>query len=416
LPVPHDEIDIRPLTEADVDAVIGVDSAAFGVDVSEEKIAGAKSRFEWDRMLGAWEGSHIVGVCGAFSFQMTVPERRAVPTAGVTWVGVLPTHRRRGILRKMMVRQLNDLRERGEPLAALWASEAAIYGRFGYGAASRSVALKIPRGADFLQEVPTDPTLRLTLMSPDESMPIAASIYAEEAARRPGMMARVAPAWQALGVFDPPSERGDATALRSVVASDDNGPRAYARYRVANAHNAEFGTGEVRVHEVFALDPAAEAAIWRFLTDLDLTAVVSVGNRPVDDPLLEQLSDPRGARPVLTDNLYVRVVDLPAALTARTLSAPLDLVIEVADPLCPWNDGLWRIEGDRAGTRCVRPPAGTPADLSMTSTDLGAIYLGGTTLRSLADAGRVHEHRDGAVSAATTAFRGELAPWNAWVF
>jgi predicted acetyltransferase len=405
-------IEIGPLTADDADAVIAVDEAAFGIDLTPEKAGGVKTRFEWDRMLGAWDGSLLVGTCGAFSFQMTVPERRTVPVAAVTWVSVLPTHRRRGILRRFMTRQLAEIHARGEAVAALWASEGAIYGRFGYGAASRSVALHLSRGV-VLSGPPTDADLRLELLRPSDALPLTEPIYADVAARRPGMMERSRPEWQALATLDQPSTRDGASAQRVVVASDSTGPRAYARFAVTPGHGRD---GEVRVFEVSARDASSESAIWRFLTDLDLTAKIRVASRPVDDPLLHRIPDLHAGQVRLEDNLFVRLVDLPKALAARSFAAPLDLVVNVEDPVCPWNARRWRLEAGPDGLRCVHARAGASADLTMSATDLGAVYLGGVSVSPLVAAGRVHEHRPGAAAAMTTAFGSDIAPWCAWIF
>lgn len=203
--------------------------------------------------------------------------------------------------------------------------------------------MRIPRGNGALRGEPVDTSLTLMLMSPEDSIAPAAAIYAAPAAQRPGMMARNAPSWQAETVFDPESERDGASAVRAVVA----------RYAFGKSSHST---------------PLPRQRL-RFLTDLDLTTVVSVTNRPVDDPLLENLADLRAARPALTDNLYVRLVDVPAALSARTLSAPLDLVVEIDDALCAWNAGRWRVEGDATGVHCVRTPVGASADLAMTATN-----------------------------------------------
>jgi len=405
---------LRALTPDDMAAAARLDSAAFGRDLRPEHIELERTVMEWERTVGAWDRDQLVGMTSAYSFSMTLPGGPQL-VAGVTWVGVLPTYRRRGILASLMRHQLTSLHEDGrEPAAALWASEPQIYGRFGYGAASRHLTLTIDRGPAALRPDPSDASVRLRLATPEESMPLVEPVYAAEAARRPGMIARDREAWQRRAIFDPESDRGGASAMRVVLAEDDAGVRAYARYSTVADWEGSGPAGVVRVREVFALDPAAEATVWRYLADIDLMAKVSVRDRPIDDPLIELLTDMRRADATLRDGLFVRLVDLDRALAARSYATCVDLVLAVADPLCPWNAGRWRLSGDETGATCE--PTDQPADLALSATDIAAIYLGGTTLRSLADAGRVEEHRTGAVRAATLAFRSELAPWCSFVF
>jgi predicted acetyltransferase len=391
-----------------------LDSAAFGRDLRPEHIELERTVMEWERTVSAWDRDQLVGMTAAYSFTMTLPGGPQA-VAGVTWVSVLPTYRRRGILASLMRDQLTSLHQGGrETVAALWASEPQIYGRFGYGAASRHFSFTIDRGPAALQPEPSDASVRLRLTTPEESIPLVEPVYAAEAGRRPGMVARDREAWQRRAIFDPECDRGGASAMKVVLAEDDGGVRGYARYSTLPEWETTGPAGVVRVREVFALDPAAEATVWRFLTDIDLMAKVSVRERPVDDPLIELLTDMRRAEPTLRDGLFVRLVDVGRALAARTYASPVDLVLDVTDSFCPWNARRWRLSGDESGATCT--PTYDPADIALSATDLGAIYLGGTTLRSLADAGRVGEHRRGAVGAAGLAFRSELAPWCAFVF
>jgi predicted acetyltransferase len=397
-----------------MDAVTRLENAAFGRDLRPERIELEHTVMEFDRTVGAWDHAELVGMTSAYTLTMTVPGGPR-QVAGVSWVGVLPTHRRRGILTSLMRHQLASLHEeQREPVAALWSSEPPIYGRFGYGPATRHLELTIGRGPSALHPEPSDGTLRLRLVRPEESIPLVEPVYAAEVARRPGLMAREREGWQRRAIFDPESERGGASSLQVVLAEDGNGVRAYARYSTVAGWDGGGPNGEVQVQEVFALDSAAEATVWRFLADMDLMTRVSVPNRPVDDPLIELLTDPSRADATLRAGLFVRLVDVDRALAARTYATPINIVLAVVDPVCPWNAGSWRLSGDESGAACE--PTTAPADLTLSAVDLGAAYLGGTSLRSLADAGRVQEHRAGAVRAATFAFRSELAPWCSFVF
>ncbi|MFF4009210.1 GNAT family N-acetyltransferase [Streptomyces sp. NPDC001717] len=367
---------------------------------------------ETERSLGVWDGPVCVASAGAFTFRLSVPGGALVPAAGVTMVGVSPTHRRRGILTSLMRRQLDDIRAGGEPLAVLTASDPAIYGRFGYGTATYAlsvdidttrVRLSVPLGTDGVTVRLADP---LAVLDDCER------VYAELLAGRPGMPAR-RPGWEHLPLLDAPAMRDGGSPLKCVVAEREGaggGVVGYARYRVKPEWDLSGSDGKVEVTDIDALDPAAYAALWRYLFGIDLTWTVRAHRRPVDDPVLHLVSDVRRSRPGVRDSLHVRLVDLPAALEARTYGAAMDVVMEVEDAFCPWNAGRWRVVADAKGAACVTRSE-EPAELRLSVRELGAAYLGGITLTSLAGAGRVAELRPGAVREASRAFAGDVAPW-----
>ncbi|MFF2776865.1 GNAT family N-acetyltransferase [Streptomyces sp. NPDC058052] len=363
---------------------------------------------ECERSLAVWDGERAVATAGAFSFRLTVPGGASVPAAGVTMVSVAGTHRRQGVLTSMMRRQLDDVRALGEPLAVLTASEPVIYGRFGYGAASWAqravidttrVRLDVPAGADAV-------TLRTVSLA--ESSAATEPVYARMVPRRPGMTAR-RPGWERLPLLDPPGSRNGASPKQCVLAERDGEVVGYAYYAIKPEWSWAGADGSVIAHEVTALDGAAEAALWRFLCSVDLTAKVRVDSSPVDAAWLRLVSDVRRCEPVAREVLFVRLVDVGAALEARTYQAPVDVVFEVEDAFCPWNAGRWRLTGDAKGAVCAR--TADAADLALSVRELGSAYLGGTSLASLASAGRVTELRGGALTEASVAFGSGLAPW-----
>ncbi|WP_329217369.1 GNAT family N-acetyltransferase [Streptomyces sp. NBC_01485] len=362
----------------------------------------------YERSVGVWDGGACVATSGAYDFRLTVPGGASVPAAGVTMVGVSATHRRRGLLTSMMRRQLDDVRAWGEPLAVLTASEPAIYGRFGYAAASfglhaeidtSRVRLSVPAGTD---------DVRLRYVDPGAELDVCEAVYARTVPGRPGMLAR-RPGWERLGLLDPESGRGGASPLQCVLAERDGEVTGYARFRVRPEWTDSGHDGRVLLQDLAGLDPVSEAALWRFLFGIDLTHTLKVRGRPVDEAWQYLVSDIRRCELRVRDSLYVRLVEVGAALEARTYQAPVDVVLAVEDVFCPWNSGRWRLSGDAKGAVCER--TSDAADLSLSVRELGAAYLGGVSLGALGAAGRVRELRRGALAGAAVGFGAGAAPW-----
>ncbi|WP_418957055.1 GNAT family N-acetyltransferase [Streptomyces tritici] len=401
--------ELRVLDPADWDDWYANLELAFGglAEAPEER-ALWRELTECDRSVGAWDGERVVGTAGAFSFRLSVPGGALVPVAGVTMVGVAATHRRRGILTSMMRRQLDDVRAWGEPLAVLTASEPEIYGRFGYGIGAFTahasidttrVRLTAPEGAD---------EVVLRQADPAKAAAACEAVYARLVPGRPGMLARQ-PGWERLPLLDPPGGREGASPLQCVLAERGGEVVGYARYAIKPEWSYAGADGSVTLRDIGALDPAAEGALWRFLCSIDLVSSVRIRSRPVDDVWQHLVSDVRRCEPTLRDGLHVRLVDVGAALAARRYQAPVDVVFEVADAFCPWNEGRWRLRGGPDGAQCARTDGA--ADLALSVRELGSAYLGGVSLTSLAAAGRVRETRPGALTEAAVAFGWPVAPW-----
>ncbi|WP_449351296.1 GNAT family N-acetyltransferase [Streptomyces shaanxiensis] len=401
--------DLRVLRQDEWDEWYDSLIRAFGgVPESAEERELFRELTEEDRSIGVWDGGRCVGTAGAFSFRLTVPGGAAVAAAGVTMVGVAGTHRRRGVLTSMMRRQLDDVRSWGEPLAVLTASEPVIYGRFGYGIGTYQVNADIDTSRVRLSVPPGTDDVRLRYAEPADVLDVCEAVYAQLVPRRPGMVARI-PGWERMWVLDPESDRGGASPLQCVVAERDGEVVGYVRYRVKADWEAAGPKGTVVVSDLEALDPAGHAALWRFLFDLDLTSRIDVRRRPVDEAWQYLVSDIRRCSVLVRDSLHVRLVDVGAALQARTYQAPVDVVLEVEDAFCPWNAGRWRLSGDTKGASCERTT--DSADLSLCVRELGAAYLGGVSLASLAGAGLVREQRQGALAEASVGFGSVVAPW-----
>ncbi|MFC8964108.1 GNAT family N-acetyltransferase [Streptomyces sp. NPDC057094] len=401
--------DVRVLRQADWDKWYENLIRAFGgVAESSEERELWNALTEYDRSLGVWDGEECVGTAGAFSFRVTVPGGASVPAAGVTMVSVAATHRRRGVLTAMMRRQLDDLRAGNEPLAVLTASEPAIYGRFGYGIGTLQINAEIDTGRVRLSVPPGTDDVRLRYAAPGDVLDVCEAVYARRVPERPGMLARQ-PGWERLQVLDPEGERDGASPLQCVVAERDGSAVGYTRFRVKPGWGPAGHDGVVQLEDLEGTDAPARAALWRFLSDVDLTTTLRTRGRPVDEDWQHLVSDIRRCQVRLKDALHVRLVDVGAALEARTYQAPVDVVLEVEDAFCPWNEGRWRLTGDAKGAFCVR--TGDSPDLALSVRELGAAYLGGVPLASLAAAGRVRELRQGALAETSMAFTSVVAPW-----
>jgi predicted acetyltransferase len=407
---------VRPLSEADAEAVFDIDLWAFGFDPQYADYDAARAYLEWDRVAGAYLGDRLGGIHAVLSLQMPVPGGAEVPAGGLTWVGVHPEMRRRGLLGAMMRHHLGAVRDAGEVVSVLYAAEPAIYGRFGYGLATQDVKLTVGRGAA-LRDVPGADEITVSFETADiaKHKDLVVDVFDRARADRPGW-ARRPDAALGESIFTMPAPHlRQSEPQRLLIARNAAGDvRGYAFF-VRKLDWPDTGpNGTTKVREFVALDAPTARALWGRLLDLDLQAKIEIRRRPTDDPLLHLLVDNRAPAPTLMDELWLRVVDLPAALQARRYSAELDVVLEVTDELLPGNAGRWRVKGGPGDARCERTDAA--ADLTVDVRDLGAAYLGGTTLTALAAAGLLTEHRTGAVEPAARAFAWPVAPFCGWGF
>ncbi|HUH15191.1 MAG TPA: GNAT family N-acetyltransferase [Gaiellaceae bacterium] len=367
------------------------------------------SNLPLERMHAAFDGDRIVGGAGAFPFELTVPGG-TVGCGGVTVVGVLPTHRRRGVLTAMMRTQLEDIRDRGEPVAALWASEEPIYRRYGYGLASLSCEIGVPSGYAALRE-PRDERAETRIVPLAESKDVVAAVYDRVCTQTPGMFARTDMWWETRTIPDPPERRGGGGEKNAVVLELGGEPAGYALYRIHTKFEAGAAAGHVDVIEALADGPVATRELWRVLLDMDWKVTLKGYLLPIDHPLLHQLVYPRRMQMRVGDGLWIRLVDVGAALSARAYGGDGQAVLEVADAFLPENAGRWRLAGDEA-TRTDEEP-----DLALDVGELGSVYLGGFTFGELVRSGLVRELREGGAARADAVFlTGSPKPWCPEIF
>ncbi len=363
-----------------------------------------------ERVHAAFEGKRAVGGAGAFPFDFSIPGG-TVACAGVTVVGVYPTYRRRGVLTAMMRAQLRDVHERGEPIAALWASDERIYGRYGYGLASLAGQIDLLRSESELAQ-PYDRGVSIRYVEAGEVQALADPIWRAVLAERPGMFVRTDEWWESRITADPKGWRPPGSGQkRFVIAEADGEVEGYAIYRHAPKSDGGEDVGRIRANELIATSVRATAALWRFLLDMEWVQGVVGFHLPLDHPLFFLLARPRRMRFRVGDALWVRLVDVRAALAARSYAADGSVVIEVADDFCKWNRGRWKLEsGEARKTRTAE------AQLACDVTALGSVYLGGFSFGQLVRAGRVEELERGAAARADAMFATELAPWCPEIF
>ena len=369
------DLEIRDVPDSDVDQMIGLTDFVFHDRTKDED---ERERAEWwfgrAERIGAYDGSRLVGMVAALPIPISVPGGD-LPSANVTAVGVLPTHRRRGILSTLMDRCLADQVAAGRPVAALWASEAAIYGRYGFGSSAPRIRTEVRTVQPLRLRIEPDPR-PLRLIDPAGAEEILNPLYERSRRRRGGQLARDPEWWRRNQLREADDEDPKRTLPRIVVLDAD--PGGYALYRADLS-------GKVHLAELVGDTPAVEAALWQFLASIDLTESLHCWSRPLDDTLLAASGDLDQIKVTEQSSaLWFRLTDLPAALAGRSWATETDLVLGVLDERIPANQGLWRLTGERTDTL---------ADLTLQSRDLAAAYLGGgTSIRTLVRTGLATEH------------------------
>jgi len=401
--------EIRRIREDELPTFIDSMSAGFLARPDVDKVAEAvKPLWDLERTSAAFEGNRIVGTFRTWATELTVPGGIQLPGAAVTNVTVLPTHRRRGVLRGMVVAEHAAIRERGEAVALLYASEYPIYGRFGYGAACLDSTWTLNTRATTFH---ADPPGTVELAKPGEdTRDMIKGVYEAWRVRQPGEIRRRDSSWDFdLGlretVWDP-RWKGFLALHRDASGTVDG----YTRYRADDRWENRQPQNTLSVDELHALNDDAYVALWRFLAEVDWVATVKAERRSPFERLRWFLTNARAA--VISDvgeGMWVRLFDLPRALEARTYERDGSVVLEVVDSEAPGGRARVHLEASPSGAK-ARPTKRSP-DLTLNVSALGAAYLGGAPLREAVRASGVDEHRTGALAEATALFRTLDEPW-----
>ncbi|MGC4943821.1 GNAT family N-acetyltransferase [Kribbella sp. DT2] len=401
----NSEYVLRAATADEHDRFYGLFAAAMMFESTPTDLD--RELFEPERALVAVDGDQLVGTAKAMTRDLSVPGA-VVSAAHVTAVGVRPTHRRQGILSGLMRRQLTDV---PEALAVLWASEAGIYGRFGYAPAAWGVSYEVD-----LRTVRPHPVSggRVEEVLAEDAPAQLAPLLKELQAKRPGVSGRSEQVWRKQ-LQDKPEHRGGRTPRQILVHRDEAGAvDGYALWRGKMNWGPTGPANEVTVEELVALEPTAYHALWRHLLTLDLAAKLAYSHAAVDEPLQQLVSNPVALNRRLTESLWVRLTDVPRALAQRRYAVATDVVIEVTDDLIKANNGRFHLTGDTQQAMCE--PTDSAPDLSLSVNELSAAYLGGRALSEFAATGRVTESTPGALATTTAAFSWPTAPQSLEVF
>ncbi|GAA2994565.1 GNAT family N-acetyltransferase [Actinokineospora diospyrosa] len=389
---------VRSLTPDELTTVPRLVASAFLADYAEEEIAAKDGALNADSTsLGAFVGDRQVGAVRVQERGVRVPGGDLVMFSGLTSVAVAPDYRRRGVLTALM---RPVLARDSLAVSALWASESAIYGRFGYGVATESTQHTLPTKSAFRPGVTADPSAVRELPR-DKAMPVIKTLYERYAEKQVGALTRIEGNW-AYHYYDTEATRHGQTPYRFAVHPD-----GYAAYRGKPEWTDNGPRGTVHVHELVANTPEAYTSLWRYLLDIDLAATIEYEGSG-DDPLVQLLPDTRTALRKRFHGLHIRLTDVAAALPLRGYQAPVDVVVEVVDSFCPWNAGRWHLVA--ADGRMTVAKTDSAADLTLDVRDLGAAYMGGTRLSTLAAAGLIAEHTTGAVAGLSHAMQAEREP------
>jgi predicted acetyltransferase len=398
-------MDIRPIDESELEAWLSCLIRTFGGDPEGDPDASERhlALIDLTRTFAAFDGKQVVGTAAGFDFALAVPGGR-VAMSGLTMVSVTPTHRRRGILRALIGEHLAAARRHGDPLSGLWASEATIYGRFGYGIAAEGEQLTFD--ATRARLIDPHPRDEVALASDDHALAAMSQVYEAASTQRPGLFARTMPWWRLRILKERPHQKTGASQRRFAIATRRGAPVGYAVFRQRLAFDAGIPVGTIDIDELCAVDAPAEATLWAFLGAIDLYPKVSWRLAPVDTILPWILHDPRRVQRARVETLWLRIDDVARVLSARRYALDGVLGLEVdGEPYTLTSEG--------GVARCE--PGAAKIDLRCDRQGLASLYLGAFSATNLARAGRLSGDAS-AILRADLLFSSALAPWCAEIF
>ena len=400
-------VEVRTITEDEVPAYSDAVSRGFNKLPRPGDADFFRPRMAVDRTYGALDGAVFVATARSFPTLLSVPGPCSLGVAAVTNVTVQATHRRRGVLTEMMRRQLDDVAARGEAAAILIASEAPIYGRFGYGAATENLRLEIDTRALRFTAHPRPGRVRY--VDADELRSIGPGVYERFHASQPGAILRDDRWWDAMtGITLRPG--ADPPAFMAVFDEPDGTTTGFVHYSVVQKWESRTPASTVVLKELLSVSDAAYDALWRLVASVDLTVHVTAADRPAREPLRSMIEDLRHVQEAeRNDFLWVRLLDVPTALASRRYRVSDRIVIEVVDAFRPASGGRFVLDAGPDGAACTA--SSEAPDLTVTQSDLGACFLGSTPLWTASVAGRVAEHRPGAAAAFDRLFGSERPAW-----
>ena len=399
------DYEFRTAVDDDWPVVSKLMAEAFNDEMDDDWNELEHSVFEPARSIVATQNRAIVGMVSAFTRDLTIPGG-VVPAAHVTMVNVGATHRRQGLLRRMIDKLHADSIGLGESIAVLYASEGRIYQRFGYGPATQRLTIDANAREVSLRDAARDDEGQLRSVAPD-ALDVFEKVFEEARGQRPGWTARDERWWRYC-TADIKSVRNGATSLRAVVHDGPGGVDGYMLWRAKGEWSETGPNGQVIVRELIANTPEAYRALWRFALSVDLTRSARQRFAAIDEPIQFLVNEPQALGMRLVDGLWLRLLDVPGALAARRYAAPVDVVIEVTDPNIPANAGRFRLVGDQQSATCTRTDE--PADIVATAHALGSAYLGGAPLTAFAAGGDVRELRPDTLARTSVAFGWHRAP------
>jgi predicted acetyltransferase len=405
---------VRPVSDAELPAWFDAAGTVFFIwpwADGESQAAFRRPHMDLDRTIGAFDDGTIVGTFRSFATELTLPGGRMLPASAVSAVTVRSTHRRRGVLSAMAADDVARTAARSEPVGILFASEWPIYGRFGYGPATTEASWQVRTRAARFKAAPVG---SIDVMAPKAARQVLPEMYEEYRVSQAGEIARIALRWDLmLGIVQSPGRQQPSPTVAAIHRDAEGRPDGYALYRGEEKWDEGIPDNVLILDELHGVDERAEIELWRFLCSIDLVATIKASSRRVHEPLPWHLEDARAARlKDVGDGLWLRMYDVPAALTARGYESSDRLVLEIVDRVGEATGpatGRYELDASPDGATCR--PSRRPPDLTLDVSALGAAFLGGTRLTDAARAGGIDEATGGALRRADTLLRMSDEPW-----